>query len=230
VKKLWVWIGLIAVVLILVGVFGIDRSREGMIFGTVTDASSGDPVHKAKIVVGGRSTIRYLDKDFQITKLRPGKCTLTVSAPGYKSVVKEVSVGRRGTRVDVSMSGTEILGLDQIVVFAEPMREQGIQIEIRLLDGEGTVIVNFPRIPMTLDATLCVRKGTEEKHARGRLVYSGPVEIRWDSESLLGKIKGIIPKEGMRRPINGKYGLLDVVLHTAQGRFADSRADVILQP
>jgi hypothetical protein len=199
-----------------------------VILGTVTDAMSGDPVHQAKIVVGGRSTIRYVDEDFQITNLEPGKYKLRVYAPGYESIIREVTVRRGKTRVDVTMTGVDIPGLDQIIVFAESVGERGVQLEIRLVNKAGTVIADFPRIPMTLDAELYIQHGTEESPARGDLAYAGAVDLWWDSDAFLGKIKGIIPRERIDVPAERTHGVLDVVLHTPQGDFMDTRANVML--
>ena len=217
--------------LMVLGIFGVGQSRKGVMVGTVTDALSGDPVHKAKILVGGRSTIRYMDKNFEITNLRPGKYTLRISAWGYESVAMDVAVGRGVSRVDVAMKGTEIPGLDHIIVLANSIRGQGIQLEIRFANKEGIGIDHFPRLPMTMDAKLYSRIGTEEKYTRGRLIYSGSVDLYWDSKAYLGKNKGIIPKEKLKvdPKTDGKYGVLDMVLHCPQGDFNASQADILLE-
>lgn len=232
-KRPYIYIIIIIAVLILMvlGIFGVGRSRKGVIVGTVTDALSGDPVHKAKILVGGRSTIRYMDKNFEITNLEPGKYTLTISAPSYESVAIDVTVGRGVSRVDVTMKGTEIPGLDHIIVLVDSIEGQGIQLEIRFVNKEGIGIDHFPRLPMTMDAKLYSRIGTEEKYRRGRLIYSGSVDLYWDSKAYLGKNKGIIPKEKLKvdPKTDGRYGVLDMVLRCPQGDFKASQADILLK-
>jgi hypothetical protein len=232
-KRLHIYIIIIIAVLVLMvlGIFGVGQSRKGVIVGTVTDALSGDPVHKAKMLVGGRSAIRYMDKNFEITNLKPGKYTLRISAPSYESVATDVSVGRGVSRVDVTMKGTEVAGLDHIIVFADSIEGQGIQLKIRFVNKEGVGIDHFPRLPMTMDAKLYSQIGTEEKYTRGRLIYSGSVDLYWDSKAYLGKNKGVIPKEKLKvdPKTDGKYGVLDMVLHSPQGDFKASRADILLE-
>jgi len=207
------------------------QSRKGVIIGTVADALGGGSVYKARIVVGGRSTIRYVDKNFQITGLDLGLYTLKVSAPGYEPMKEEITVKRGTTRLEIPMRGTEIPGLDRIFVFTDSIKGRGIQVEIRFVNKRGIGIKHFPRLPMTMDARLYARLGTHEKYIRGRLIYSGPVELYWDAKASLGKNKGIIYRERLTVApgTEGRYGVLDVVLHTPQGDYRDTRVDVLLE-
>ena len=218
-------------ILAALGIFGVGEERKATLFGTVTDALSDGPVYKVKISVGGRSCIRYKDKKFRITNLDPGAHTLNVSAPAYESVAREVTVGRGSNRVDIVMKGTEITGLDRIIVFAESVKGQGIQLEIRFVNREGKGIEHFPRLPFTMDAKLYEQYGAKEDPLQGKLIYSGPVELYWDHESFLGKNKGILPKEklGSDSKTGGRYGILNVVLHASQGDFENSVSDVLLE-
>ncbi|MBW2057225.1 MAG: carboxypeptidase regulatory-like domain-containing protein [Deltaproteobacteria bacterium] len=213
------------------GVFRHGSGREGCIAGTVTDALGGGPVYKARIVVDGRSTIRYRDKNFRITRLKPGSYELKVTAPGYALAQIGVVVGRGTTRVEVPMRGERIPGLDHILVFADSVKNRGIELEIRFVSKDGTGIRHYPRLPVTMDARLCVRLGDERSYARGRLIYSGPVDLYWDQKAVLARNRGIIPKEKLNLDpaVEGTYGVLDVVLHTPQGDFRDTRADVLLE-
>jgi hypothetical protein len=202
-----------------------------MIVGTVTDALSGGPVYGARIVVGGRSTIRYLDTNFEITHLKPGNHTLRVSAPGFEPVTRAVTVRPGATRVDISMRGTDIPGLDHILVFADAVKGRGLQLEVRFVNTQGVGIKHFPRLPVTMDAKLYARLGTSEDYTRGRLIYTGSVELYWDDDASLGKNKGVIPREKLMVDprTDGRYGVLDVILHLPQGDYTDTRADVLLE-
>lgn len=233
VKRQWVLVLVIiaAVFLLVFGILEFGLSRKGAVIGTVADALSGAPVYKARIAVGGRSTIRYVDKNFRITGLDPGVYTLKVSAPGYEPMKKEIIVKRGATRVDMLMRGSEIPGLDDILVFTDSIESRGIQLEIRFVNRRGVGIKHFPKLPMTMDARLYARLGTGEEYSRGRLIYSGPAELYWDPEASLGKNKGIIYKDRLAVDpgTDGRYGVLDVVLHTPQGDYRDTRADVLLE-
>ena len=227
----YITISVAAAILMALGIFVVGENRKATIFGTVTDALSDDPVYKAKISVGGRSTIRYKDKKFRISNLDPGTYTLNVNAPAYESVERKITVGRGGNRVDIVMRGTEISGLDHIIVFAESVKGRGIQLEIRFVNREGKGIEHFPRLPLTMDAMLYEQHGTEKNPLPGKLIYSGPVELYWDPESSLGKNKGILLKEllGSDSKTDGRQGILNVVLHTSQGDFENRVSDVLLE-
>jgi hypothetical protein len=228
--RIYISMSIAAAILVALGILGVGENRKGIMLGTVTDALSDDPVYKAKISVGGRSTIRYKDKKFRITNLEPGTYTLHVSAPDYESVTREVTVERGGNRVDIIMRGTEIYGLDHIIVFSESV-EQGIKLEIRFVNREGKGIEHFPRLPLSMVAKLYEQHGTKENPRRGRLIYSGPVALYWDPESYLGKNRGILPTEkfGSVSKLEGGYGILDVVLHTTQGDFENTVSNVLLE-
>ena len=232
-KRFHIYLAIIiaVVVLVVVGQFGISHDRNRQIVGTVTDALSGDPVYGVRIIVGGRSTVRYLDKNFKITNLKPGIHELSASSPGYETKTKDVNLKRSTTFTDIRLKGKEIPGLDHIIVFADSIKAKGIQLEIRFVNEQGIGIKHFPRLPITMDAKFSVRLGNKEKHQRGRLIYSGPVELFWDSGASLGKNKGIIAKNKLQvnPETDGNFGILDVVLHTGQGDFEDTIADILLR-
>jgi hypothetical protein len=84
---------------------------------------------------------------------------------------------------------------------------------------------------MTMDARLYVQLGTGDHPIRGELLYSGPVDLYWDSESSLSKNKGIIPGEKLKldRKSSETYAVLDVVLHTPWGDLDNTVANVELR-
>jgi hypothetical protein len=219
------------VVLVVVGQFGISHDRKRQIVGTVTDALSGEAVYKARIIVGGRSTVRHLDKNFKITNLKPGIHELRASSPGYETQTKKVNLKSDTNFTEIRLKGKEIPGLDHIIVFADSIVARGIQLELRFVNEQGIGIRHFPRLALTMDAKLSVRLGTKENPQRGRLIYSGPVELFWDSGASLGKNKGIIAKNKFQvnPETDGNFGILDVVLHTGQGDFEDTIADILLR-
>ena len=201
-----------------------------MIVGTVTDALSGEPVYKATILVGGRTTLRYMDRNFQITNLTPGAHQLNVSAPGYESEIREINLKKGKNFVEISVKGKEIPNLHHIIVFADSVNTRGIQIEIRFVNKQGIGIKHFPRVAMSMDAELFVRLGTKDNYRRGRLVYAGPVDLFWDPKASFGKNKGIIPKDRLKvgPELKGMFGILDLVLHMEQGDFKETIRDILL--
>ena len=220
---------LVAGLFVASGVVRVNLGKKGMIVGEVTDALSGDPVHRAKIRVGGKSTIRYMDNNFKITKLDPGKKTIKIDAPGYESVAREVSIDRGVTRVVLAMKGIEIPGFDRMLIYTDFIPEKGIEIEVRFVDKDRNGIEHYPRLPMRMDVKLFERIGTEKQYRRGKLIYSGPVDLTWDSEAFLGKINGIIPWKKLSVNLAvGTYGVLDVVLHLPYRDLKATSADIPL--
>jgi hypothetical protein len=213
--------------------FGILRDnwqRKAAIAGTVSDALSGDPVYKARIIVGGKTTIRHLDKNFQMTNLKPGVHQIIVKAPGYEPLMKEFSLKRGPNFINIRLHGKEIPELDHVIVFADSVKTSGIKLEIRFVNTRGIGIKHFPSLAMTMDAELFVRIGSKEKYRRGRLIYAGPVDLFWDSRASLGKNKGIIPKSKLKvnPETDGMIGVLDLVLQLEQGDFEVTLADILL--
>jgi hypothetical protein len=218
-------------ILAVLSLLWVVPNHKGQIVGTVTDALSSDPIYRVRITVGGRSTVRHLDKNFKITHLKPGTYELKVSAPGYERKTKKVDLKRGINLIDIRLIGKEIPNLDHIIVFADSIKAKGIQLEIRFVNKLGVGIKHFPRLPLTMDANLFGRLGTKENYKRGRLIYSGPVELFWRSDTLLGRYKGIITKDKLQilPGVNGRFGILDVVLHTTEGDFEDTLSDILLE-
>lgn len=218
--------GVLAVLIL----FGVGLNYEGQLVGTVTDALSGDPINGVRIIVGERSIVRYLDKNFKISHLKPGIHQLKASAPGYETKTAEVNLKRGNNLIDIRLMGKEIPDLGDIIVFADAIKSSGIQLEIRFVNQHGVGIKHFPRLPLTMEARLYEQLGTKENFRRGRLIYSGPVQLFWDSEASLGKNKGMIAQDKLKvtPEIDGNFGILDTVLHTSQGDFEDTAAGILL--
>jgi hypothetical protein len=222
-----VWLAALAVFVMLGG----ERSPRGTIVGTVTDALSGDAVYGARIVVGGRSTMHHLDRDFRITRLTPGRHTVWVTAPGYEPVAREILVKNGVNSLHISMPGAFIPDLDHILVFTDPIKGVDIGVEIRYVNKAGTGIKHYPRVPISMEAKLYARVGSETDFRRGRLTYSGPVELYWESGSSLAKNRGIISKDKLmvNPTADERYAVLDTTVHLSQGSYQDSRTDVLLE-
>ncbi len=217
-------------VLAVLSLFAVGSNHQVQIVGTVMDALSDEAIYGVRIAVGGRSTIRYVDKNFKITQLRPGRHIIRASAPGYDTKMEEVNLRRGNNLMAIRLTGKEIPGLDHIIVFADSIESSGIQLEIRFVNQQGIGIRHFPRIPFTMEARLYEQLGSKKKYERGRLIYTGPVKLFWDSKASLGKNKGMIAKEKLRVSprTEGMLGIIDAILHTGQGDFKDTIAGIPL--
>ena len=226
---LYVIVGLIVVVA-LVATFNLRSGKYATLKGKIVDALSEDPVWKVNIVLDGKSTTRYMSKTYRFTGIKPGSYTFKATAPNYYSFSKEIKVKRGENILDVSLKGEKIPDLQGIIVFTES-QEKGIQLEIRFTDSKGEGITKFPCLSLDLEGKLYLRLGTEEDYSRGKELFSGPIELFWDSQAFLAKNKGIISWEKIGEHLEiEKYGVLDVVLHTPQGDFEDTVDDVKLYP
>ena len=217
------------VIAICVGAFvSLQRGEYGEVSGKVVDELSKDAVRGVRIVLDGKSTIHYMSKSYRLTGIKPGSYTLKASAPNYYEFAKDIYVKRGKNVVDIFMKGKEIPDLKSIIVFTEP-KDEGIELEIRLVNSKGEGIVNYPCLPMSLEGRLFMRIGTQEKYIKGDKIFEGPIKLFWDAKAYLAKNKGIIPWEKIKVDKRGeKYGILEVTLHTPQGDFKDVCDDVKL--
>ncbi|GAG93869.1 unnamed protein product, partial [marine sediment metagenome] len=141
-KKSIVYPGIIIVVVIVVLLAVlIPRwigGKYGEVRGEAVDTLSGDSVWKIRIVVDGKSTLkyRYPTKTYYLTGIEPGSYTLKAVAPNYYDFSKDIQVKGGQNMVDISMKGKEIPDLQSIIVFSESL-ENGIQLEIRLVNSKG---------------------------------------------------------------------------------------------
>jgi TonB-dependent starch-binding outer membrane protein SusC len=108
----------------------VAQQTTGEIRGTVTDATRGEALIGANIVVVGTSYGAAANTEgvYSINKIPPGRYTLSVRFVGYKAQTKEVSVdvGRAAT-VDFALEATPVQ-MDEVVVTG-----QGFAIEKRKL-------------------------------------------------------------------------------------------------
>lgn len=233
-KKSHVYLDIIVVIIIVVLlVVLIPRwmgGEYGEVRGEAVDALSGDPVWKIRIVVDGKSIIKYKypTKTYSLTGIEPGSYTLKAVAPNYYDFTEDIQLKRGENILDISMKGKEIPDLQSIIVFSESV-EKGIELEIRLVNSKREGITEFPALPLNLEGTLWARIGTEEEYVKGRKILEGPIELFWDSDAFLARNKGIIPWERIKIDRETeKLGILELTLRTSQGDFSDTIDDVQL--
>jgi len=96
------------------------RAPAGVIKGTVVDASNGDVLKGASVVVPERGIGAAADKDgrFQIETVRPGTVRVTANFVGYQSGATDVTLtDSTGAVVDFALS-PQTEGLEEVVVTA----------------------------------------------------------------------------------------------------------------
>ncbi|MFH1198045.1 MAG: carboxypeptidase-like regulatory domain-containing protein [bacterium] len=100
----------------------LNAGTTGKLTGSITDASSGEPLIGANIVVEGTSLGAATDYEgnYVILNIRPGSYSVRISSIGYKStVVEDVRiVVDRTTNISLSLEPTSVQ-LDDIIIRAD---------------------------------------------------------------------------------------------------------------
>lgn len=203
--------------------------RQTLIEGDVYDAISRLPVYGAKVSYSGRSVMLFTVSRFKLRYHQKTQGLLIVTAPGYHSESRQPSLKGSPVRLDIPMRGKEIPGLSGILVWGE--REMNrLRLDVRLLDAAGMAMEHFPYVELRGEARIFENLGSEASPVRGAVLFDGEPELYWDSSSKLEKLKGVIAYSRIAKPRAGiSKGVLDFSLHTAQGRFSWTRADIPLQ-
>ncbi len=205
------------------------RPGSRLLTGQVVDAGSGEAVYGAQVRFDGRSTRLFVTKEFRLTLADGAAGVLRVSAPGYADESREVRPRGRETRVDIALRGREVPGLAAVLVWAE--REGGgLRLDIRLTDRSGAGIEHFPHLPFSAEVIIAENLGSADRPARGAVLFRGEPPLLYDPASRLEKLKCRIGAQEWKRPgVGVETGVLDFVLHTAQGDFRWTRADLDLR-
>ena len=208
----------------------VAREDTATVVGTVVDDLGATPVHKAAIIVGDKTTIRYADTAFELTGIPPGKYTLIIEAPAYERVEQEITLKRGlNSLPQIKMKGTEITDLKSVSLMAEPIKGEGAGFVILFVNSQDELILFYPRLPLTFEAKLYLRVGDREDYTHGKLLYEGPLELSWNPLGGPGKNMGSIPEDKIDvEPGFAIYGVLEGMLRTPQGDFEVVNADVSL--
>ena len=96
-KKLLLISFLMALVLCISSCAKNEPQIYGSIYGIVTDATTGEPISVASVVLspGGNTTITGTDGHFEYNDLDPDQYTVNVQKTGYQSNRKTVTVKAR---------------------------------------------------------------------------------------------------------------------------------------
>jgi len=231
-KRLFIPIIIVlAVAGIIIGMTHVFGEKNGEVRGSIKDAYNGESVWNAQITVGNKTTFKYTSTSYSLTEIPPGSYTLKAVAPNYYDFEKSIEVkpGRNG--INIVMKGKEIPDLKGILIFAISQKK-GMDIEIRLTDSELLPIKHPPGFPFTLEGELFVKEGDDKNPVKGRKIFSGPIDLRYDSKEVLAPNKGLIPWEKIKVNCEKeKLGILKVTLHTPQGRFEkETKEEVELCP
>ena len=178
----------LAVVLIMAG-----RAPASLEFG-VRDAQSGAWVWDLTARVQDRYLRGFYQSDagpivFRFTHLAAGDAFLDLSALSYGPVHLAVHLkpGTNRLASPVLMQGLVIPGLDHFLAF-ETAKGSDLLIQLRPVNTAGKAILNHPCLPIWVAAQVFVevkngvpvRDDTEKNPERGKPLFQGALEWRWD--------------------------------------------------
>ena len=135
---------------------------------------------------------------FTFTRLRPGKSTLEITAPGYQPLSVPVTLHRGPNRLatPLDMVGREIPGLGGFLMF-ESLDGNDIVVQVRPVENGGRAILNHPCLDLRLACRVFVQMNgiapaAEEAKSgwsrgrmnatdyRGRELFRGGIQWTWD--------------------------------------------------
>ena len=139
----------------------------GKVFGTITDASTGEPLIGCNVILQGTSfgAATNLDGTYIVINIPPGKYTVTASMIGYaKSNVTDVIVrSDLTTTINISITQEAISGDEVTVVAERPLITKDLTASTAIIDG-GMI----DKLPVTEVAeVLELQAGFVQGHLRG---------------------------------------------------------------
>ncbi len=183
-----------AVLAAVIVVLALARKPSASLEFSVRDAQSGAWVWDLTAHLQERYLKGYYQSDagpiqFRFTKLAPGDSVLDLRAPSYEPVRLPVRLKPGANLLDapILMRGLQIPGLDHFLSF-ENLKGSDLLVELRPVSRDGKAILNHPCLPLWVGITLSVevkdgvpaRDELETGVGRGKRLFSGPVEWRWD--------------------------------------------------
>ncbi len=135
---------------------GLGTAQDGMITGTVTDATSQRPVGSVQVylVNTGLGTLSRDNGRFIVLNVPPGDYTLRAERIGFVTAEVQLTVGAGATIEQDFALTTQALGLDEIVVTgtAGAARRREVGSSISQLDIERQVVGPPPNVDALLQA------------------------------------------------------------------------------
>jgi len=113
--------------LFLIQSIPVNAQSNGIVKGKITDASTGEPLLGANVLIVEQQTGGTANKDgeFQIS-LKPGKYTLQVSYIGYKPIKEKIVIIANKTLVKNFMLKTDLIGTSEVVVLGTRRKDRTV--------------------------------------------------------------------------------------------------------
>jgi len=208
-----------------------DDGRDGTITGTVIDKSLNTPIPYVNVVIkneAGEIIIGGITDDqgeFKIGGIPDGKLSVNITFIGFKTVTKEINIGKGNYRVDLGKIELEeeVAGLDEVTVVAEVSTiQQKVDRKVitigKDLAASGTASDIMVGVP-----TVSVDPQTGEISMRGnqnvRVMVDGKISNIPTAQLLKqipsSSIKSIelITNPSAKYDPDGMSGIINIVLH-----------------
>ena len=205
--------------------------KDGIISGKVLDAKLNEPLPyvnivikntKGDIITGG---ITAEDGTFRVNKIPEGDLTVTVQYIGYKSEIKNVTIGRRNYRVDLGTIRLEeeAEGLDEVTVLAEVSTiQQKVDRKVitigKDLAATGTaseLMVGIPSVSVDAQSGAITMRGNQNVRVMvdGKLSNIPTAQLLKQIPSTAIKAIELITNPSAKYNPDGMSGIINIILH-----------------
>jgi len=188
------------ITLLLVLVLGLRAQNNGSVFGIISDATTGEPLPAASIIIEGTAigSVSNMEGNYRIMNVAGGDYNFVVSFIGYqKQTVKHTVTSGKSSELNISLK-VDAVGLDEVVVSAQMMGQRAA-INQQLNSDALTNVVSADKMKELPDVNAA--------EAIGRL--PGVSVLRSGGEASKVVVRGLSPEltsvtiNGVRIPATG---------------------------
>jgi outer membrane receptor protein involved in Fe transport len=205
--------------------------KDGIVSGKVIDAKLNEPIPyvnvvikntKGDIITGG---ITAEDGSFRINKIPEGDITVTIQYIGYRSEIRNVTIGRRNNRIDLGTIRLEeeAEGLDEVTVIAEVSSiQQKVDRKVitigKDLAATGTaseLMVGIPSVSVDAQSGAITMRGNQNVRVMvdGKLSNIPTAQLLRQIPSTAIKSIELITNPSAKYNPEGMSGIINIILH-----------------
>ena len=204
---------------------------DGSISGKIIDATLNEPLpyvnviiknSNGEIITGG---ITLEDGTFKITKIPKGNITVTIQYIGYKSIIKNITIGKGKRKVDFGdlMLEEEAASLDEVTIIAEVSTiQQKVDRKVitigKDLAASGTasdIMVGVPSVSVDAQTGDISMRGNSNVRVMvdGKLSNIPTAQLLKQIPSTSIKSIELITNPSAKYDPEGMSGIINIVLH-----------------
>ncbi len=158
--------------LLLAGTFATAAAQTGSIFGTITDAETGEPIPTVNVVLQGthKGGTTDIDGNYIIPLVAPGGYDLRASYVGYKVFLKtdvQVEADER-VRVDLQLEPTVLaLGEEIVIIGEKPLLDVEETSTTRIIGADDISELAVENLDDVLEQQVGIVRENNDIHIRG---------------------------------------------------------------